>query len=361
MRSASRLEALRARMSEVGVEAFVSVHPANMTYLTGFDGVFDADPGAACVVLSDTAWLVADRRYDEAARAASADTAWEVRTASGPPLDEACELVEGWDQTAVDDSLAHGRFATIAERLGGRLRAVHGWVEELRRVKDPAELERMEQAARLADAAIEHAGSVLRAGVSERDAALEIEVFMRRAGSEGVAFAPIVASGPGSARPHALPGERELEPGDLVIVDIGARVGGYCSDITRTFAIGRAGQRERELHAAVLEAQLAGVAAVRDGVSCAQADSAAREVLAGLGLGDAFGHGSGHGVGLEIHEAPSIGARSQDTLASGEVVTVEPGAYLPGFGGVRIEDLVVVGDGGCRCLTRAPKELVEIG
>jgi Xaa-Pro aminopeptidase len=190
--------------------------------------------------------------------------------------------------------------------------------------------------------------------------ALELEFFMRRAGSEGVAFAPIVASGPNSARPHATPSERALSDGDFVVLDFGARVGGYCADMTRTVVIGSASERHREIYDAVLTANAAGAAAVRADSLGSEIDAAARAVIVERGFGEYFGHGLGHGVGREVHELPGLGPRSTLPVPLGSVVTIEPGIYVPGFGGVRIEDLATVEAGGARILTRSTKSLLEL-
>ncbi len=183
---------------------------------------------------------------------------------------------------------------------------------------------------------------------------------MRLHGSEGVAFPPIVASGPKSALPHAHPGSRKIARGDFLKMDFGARVGGYCSDMTRTVAIGVASARQREIYETVLAANLAGIAAVRPGLAGREIDAVARAVIDAAGFAENFGHGLGHGVGLEVHELPGLGARSTAAVPLGSVVTIEPGVYVPGFGGVRIEDLVVVEAAGARVLTRSTKELIEL-
>jgi Xaa-Pro aminopeptidase len=238
--------------------------------------------------------------------------------------------------------------------------AASGWLRVLRMVKDARELERIERAQIVTDRAFEHILGLIEPGLSEREVALELEVTMRRAGSDGVAFAPIVASGPNSALPHAAPTGRLLAEGDFVKLDFGARVDGYCADMTRTVVLGDASQRQRDMHTAVLEANRAGRAAVRPGAVGADVHAAAAAVLDRRGMGELFGHGLGHGVGLDVHEGPRLGPGSEDVLAPGMVVTVEPGVYEPGFGGVRIEDLVAVDGGGHRVLTNSIRELIEI-
>lgn len=362
MNVARRLAALRRLMADEGVDALLVANDVNVRYVTGFEQVFDAGSGALAVLTADSACVHTDTRYEEAATEASRDTGWVVEIAPGRVLSGVCDALQRVaGDLAVETTIPYADFLAVSERREGRVVAVERWVERLRAAKEPVEIERMEAAARLADAAMAHAAALLRPGAVERDVGLDLEVFLRRSGSEGVAFAPIVASGPNSARPHAIAGPREIRPGDLVVVDLGARVGGYCSDLTRTFGVGPVGERARGMHAAVLAANGAGLAAVREGVTGAEADAAARSVLDDRGLGEAFGHGLGHGVGLEVHEAPTLGRLSEAQLPSGAVVTVEPGVYVPGVGGVRIEDLVVVEPDGCRPLSRAPKDLIEVG
>jgi Xaa-Pro aminopeptidase len=236
---------------------------------------------------------------------------------------------------------------------------VTGAVEELRRTKDEGELARMEEAARIADEALAQLRPTLLALPTEEEFGLELDFAMRRLGAAEVSFETIVASGPNGAKPHARPSERRIQPGELVVVDFGALVDGYHSDMTRTVCVGPPNSPLREkMVATVTEAQAAGVAAVKAGVDARAVDRACREVIAEAGWADAFVHGTGHGVGLDIHEFPMINATATATLDAGYVVTVEPGVYLPEEGGVRIEDSVVVTNQGSRRLTNAPKDLV---
>jgi Xaa-Pro aminopeptidase len=233
-------------------------------------------------------------------------------------------------------------------------------VEELREVKDEAEIASMAEAARLGTETFDELLGSLRPGMTEREVAIDLELGMRRRGSEGLAFDAIVAFGEQAAEPHHQPGDRPLRRGDLIKLDFGARVDGYCSDMTRTVVLGPASQRQREVYEVVRRAQEAGLAALRAGVSGAAIDRACREVIARAGFGDAFSHPSGHGIGLEIHEAPRVRVGANGRISTGTPVTVEPGVYLPGFGGVRIEDLAVVRPGGHDVLTTATKELLEL-
>jgi Xaa-Pro aminopeptidase len=225
-------------------------------------------------------------------------------------------------------------------------------------VKDDGEVARVEAAAAIATDALGRLRSRLLDGPTEAEFGIELDTEMRRLGASGPSFETIVASGPNAAKPHHRPSSRRIADGDLVVLDFGAKVDGYCSDMTRTICVGEPSGDQQRMLDVVTEAQAAGVAAVRAGATCRGVDTACREVIAAAGWADAFSHGTGHGVGLEIHEAPRLAASADEgaTLVARSVVTVEPGVYLPGIGGVRIEDSVVVTDDGCRSLTHAPKD-----
>jgi Xaa-Pro aminopeptidase len=233
-------------------------------------------------------------------------------------------------------------------------------VDDLRSSKDPAEIDSIARAVRVAESALEDLVGLVSEGMSERELAAELVYRLRLAGSESMPFDPIVASGPRSALPHANPGERTLREGDLLLIDFGARIDGYCSDMTRTFVLGAPAAWQREIHGVVAEAVESAIAATEAGVPARDVDRAARDVIVGAGFGDRFGHGTGHGVGLEVHERPSVNARSGETLNSGNVVTIEPAVYLPGRGGVRLEEVVVASHGGRRVLTGFPLDLREL-
>jgi Xaa-Pro aminopeptidase len=236
-----------------------------------------------------------------------------------------------------------------------------GLIEDLRAVKDAGELDKIRAAARLADAALTDVLSRGLVGRTERDIALDLEVTMRKAGAEAASFPPIVASGQHSALPHANPRDVAIPKGTLVTIDWGAQLDGYASDCTRTYATGELDPRDREIYDLVLEAQITSLAAVKAGAGGREVDAVAREIITAAGHGEHFGHGLGHGVGAEVHEGPRLSQRSESTLAAGQVVTVEPGVYVPGAVGVRIEDLAVVTEDGCEVLTSLPKALQIIG
>lgn len=354
-----RLEKLRRRLAEENVDGLLVGSPANRRYLSGFTG-----SAGWLLITAERAELWTDFRYLE--QAAAQAPAYEI-------VRHEVNFYEHLGRRVRELGLARLGFERDHLRYGEwqRLRAgvpetvelvpVAGWIEELRRVKDAGEIAAIRRAARIADEALLEVLAELRPGVTEREVALQLEFAMRRRGADGVAFEIIVASGPRSALPHGTASERVIEAGDLVTIDYGAVHAGYASDCTRTVVVGPASERHRQIYNIVLEAQRRALAAVRPGATGAEVDRAAREVIAAAGYGDHFGHATGHGVGLDVHEGPRLSATGQeDVLAPGMVVTVEPGIYLPGWGGVRIEDLVLVTGSGGEILTRVTKELLEV-
>lgn len=362
MKAERRVEALRAKMSSEGITAMVVSETENIAYLTGFEGVFDDEQAHVAVISADAPLLFTDTRYRDAACAAAEATDWNVEVPTDNIYVAMCESIKrgGHDVFAVEAQIPYGRFKFISERFEGRVEAVDNWVEEIRQVKEPEEIERIAAAQRITDDAFAHILDFVRPGVTEAEIGLELEVFMRRKGSEGVAFTPIVASGPNSALPHAKMTSRAVSRGDFVKMDFGARVRGYCADMTRTVVMGGASDEQRSIYETVLAANLAGTAAVRAGVPGNAIDAAARAVIDSAGYGERFGHGLGHGVGRQVHELPGVGPRGVKSVKAGSVITIEPGIYVPGFGGVRIEDLVVVEETGARVLTTSAKDLIEL-
>jgi Xaa-Pro aminopeptidase len=322
----------------------------NVGYLTGFGGT-----NGACICGEETRVFLTDFRYTE--RAEAEVEGWEVVTIADDWLGGIAERLSGRvgfedDHTPV--RLIEKLRAKLAD--GVELTPAGGAVEELRRVKDEAELSAIAAASELADEIWRWTVERGLGGRTEREVAHAAEARMRELGAEP-SFPTIVATGPNGALPHAEPGDRKIEEGELIVFDMGAKLDGYCSDGTRTYACGEPGEAAREVYELVLAAQAAALAAVRAGARGEEVDSAARDLIAEAGHGERFGHGLGHGVGLEVHEAPRLSQRSEDLLAPGEVVTVEPGVYLPGELGVRIEDLVVVTEAGHRNLSGLPKKL----
>jgi Xaa-Pro aminopeptidase len=242
-----------------------------------------------------------------------------------------------------------------AEKLDLELIPCQGMVESLRCIKDTVELNTITKAVQLTDAAFTQTLATIRPGITEKEIAWEIESFLRQNGAESTAFDIIVATGPNTALPHARPGERRLQPGEPILIDMGARIDGYCSDFTRTICIGKADKTLTEIYDIVLEAQQAAIEGVKSGMNGAEADKLARNIIENAGHGDNFGHGLGHGIGLAIHETPSLSRLSSDILKDGMVFTIEPGIYIQGYGGVRIEDTVRLEQGTIKVLTRSAK------
>ncbi|HEX7058694.1 MAG TPA: aminopeptidase P family protein [Solirubrobacterales bacterium] len=345
-----RGDRLAGLLAERELDLMLVTGLVNVRYLTGFTGT-----NGACVCGEDSRLLLTDFRYTE--RAAEETEDWEVVTVQDDWLGGIAARLTG--RVGFEDDLMPVR---TRERLGGKLGegvelvAAGGTVERLRRVKDANELASIAAAAELADDVWRWSLERGLAGRSEREVARAAEARIRELGADP-SFPAIVATGPNGALPHAEPGDRQIETGELVVFDMGAQLDGYCSDGTRTFAVGEPGEEARGVYETVREAQAAALDAVMAGAGGEAVDAVARGVIEKAGHGDRFGHGLGHGVGLEVHEAPRVSHRSEDVLEAGEVVTVEPGIYLPGKLGVRIEDLVVVTEDGHRNLSGLPKEM----
>lgn len=358
---AARRRAVGASLRSVGADALLVTDPRNISYLTGFRG----SGGAVLVEESGEAVLCTDSRYELQVVEQAPDVGHVIsreyvagvlgrrRGSSGAPV-----AVEA-DSLTLTAAAALRRALVDVGAPEAPVIETSGLVEEVRRSKDSDEIALIEQACGVVDAAWTHmlTGGLISVGRTERDVAADLEHAMRRAGSDGVAFETIVASGSNGAHPHHVPGDRVLQTGDLVVIDFGAVVSGYASDCTRTVALGQAPDQLLEAYDVVLQAQLAGVAAARPGIACADLDATSRAIIDSAGFGAHFGHSLGHGVGLDVHEAPAVSTRSTSTLTDGDVITIEPGIYLPGLGGIRIEDTVAVTDGGGRSLTTTSKAL----
>ena len=358
MDHAGRIKKLRQKVDALDIDALLVTNLTNVRYLTGFSG-----SNGQVLLTDERAHFFSDGRY--AARAADLVEGAEVEIYSsrlvevlGPRL-----AAEGCSKLGIESGTM-----TIAERDDLEepldditLVPTKNLVESLRRVKDADEVSALREAIAVSDAAFSWLLTRLGPGRSEREVALDLEVWMRQHGADEISFEPIVGSGELSAHIHHSPSHRQVEKGDLVLLDFGSRKDGYCSDMSRTVVMGPASDRQREIYDLVLAAQAAGIEAVTEGADGVAVDAAARKVIEEAGHGKVFAHGLGHGVGLDIHEAPRLHRISEDTLLAGDVVTVEPGVYLPGWGGVRIEDCVLVTDDGCDVLGSAPKEaLIEL-
>jgi len=354
---AGRVAKVVSKLESAGCDALIVTKLENIRYLTGFTG-----SAALLVVTPSATLLTTDGRYrDQSAdQLEAAGVAAEIVIgAGGVQLDAIKLLCRTSSAVGLEaNNVTWSSVKRFTDALGDKLVATTGIVERLRIVKDPSEQARIAAACAVADEALSSVKNRLIEGPTETEFAAELEYAMRQRGGQGPAFETIVASGPNSAMPHARPTDRVIRRGDLVVVDFGSTVDGYRSDMTRTFSIGEPSEEDAHLVSAVAVAQRLGVAAVVPGASGAAVDGAARESLTEAGYGELFLHSTGHGVGLDIHEAPSVAASATDILASGTVVTVEPGAYVAGRAGVRIEDTLLVTDSGCRPLTMSTKDYI---
>jgi Xaa-Pro aminopeptidase len=349
-----RRQAVGQGLAARKLDAMLVAYSANLRYLSGFTG-----SNGSLLVLPDRAILFTDPRYQIQA---PQEVNCQVRVAKGPLVASIAALISrlrlrrvGYEPPRMTCDWFDALRRNVPSRAS--LEPVNGWIEQLRMIKSPGELERIRRSVETNSRAFEQVLKRVRAGITEQDLAAELEYRMRRLGADKPAFETIVAGGKRGALPHAQPTAARLETGGLVVVDMGAVQDGYCSDMTRMLFLGSPGPKVMRTYRAVLEAQAAATDAVRPGVSTAYVDRQARKVLQGYGLDAAFVHSTGHGLGLEIHEPPRIGKRDKARLEAGMTITIEPGVYLEGFGGIRIEDTVVVTAAGCEILTPTSKDL----
>jgi Xaa-Pro aminopeptidase len=353
-----RQERLLARMGELGLDAMMVSDLTNVRYTTGYVG-----SNGVAVFAGDRRQLFTDSRYAVRARAQTrgVDVVQAGRDLSERVSASLADAAPGGRVGVEADHVTIARHRRLLEALPGiEVVPVSGLVEGLRVRKEPAEIEHMREAARIADRALEALVSRPLVGRAEASVAWDLEGVMREAGAEGASFPIIVAGGPGGAEPHHEPGRDPIPEGALVVVDLGAIVDGYASDCTRTVATGPLPEELERAYAVCREAQAVALAAVRPGIGAKELDAVAREHIAAAGFGDSFGHGLGHGVGLDIHERPWVRQEGTETLEAGMTVTIEPGIYLEGVGGVRIEDLVVVTESGAEILGGFPKDLITV-
>lgn len=337
------------------VDGALIVSPENRRYFTGFD----ASDGFLFITKSGSVFLT-DSRYIEAAK--DKIICCEVEEQKGKLMDYAkrfnCKVL------AVEaDRLTVTQLKNLRKALHGIKLTTVGTdkiIDSFRAVKNEAEIENICKAQRIAEAAFDHILGFIKVGVTEKEVALELDHYMLSHGADSLSFETIAISGANTSKPHGVPTDKKIEHGDFVTMDYGAVVNGYHSDMTRTVAVGAASDEQKKIYKIVFEAQLAVLRVLKNGVKCSDADKAARDVITEAGYGEYFRHSAGHGVGIEIHEKPFISPKSTATLRSGNVVTDEPGIYIPGKFGVRIEDMALITENGCKNLTKAPKELIII-
>jgi Xaa-Pro aminopeptidase len=350
----SRRQTVADGLAERELDALLVSFSPNLRYLTGFTG-----SSGNLLVMPEKCILFTDPRYQIQV---AQETTCQARIAKGALSVAVLAAIKRLRLKRIGYEPARmtcDYFESLKSHLPMRatLKPVAGWIEELRMVKSPDEVARIRRSVETNSRAFELAVVGIRVGLKEQDLAAELEYHMRRLGAEKPSFETIVAGGARSALPHAQPTAAPLKAGDLVVVDMGAIQDGYCSDMTRMLFLGRPTPKVKRAYRAVLEAQLAAIDAVHAGASTARVDGAAREVLKGYDLDKAFVHSTGHGLGLEIHEPPRIGKRDKRKLQTGMAITIEPGVYVEGFGGIRIEDTVIVTEKGCEVLTQTSKDL----
>ena len=347
---------MRQKLAEKDIDAIFISQPENRYYLSGFDG-----SAGFLLITAKEAILATDFRYIERVKRQAPD--YKIFQITSDVVNQFPELISGLSLQKLGFEARHITF-TMYRQLNGilnkmpsspKLVPLDGMVESLRVVKEPEEIEFISRAAEISDSAFQHMEDLIRVGMTEREVAWEVEKFLRENGSQAMPFDMIVASGPNSALPHAKPSLRTIQSGEPILFDIGAKVDGYSSDLSRTICLGTPDDTFKKVYDTVLGAQLTALAIIKESMTGEQGDSLARTVIKEAGYAEAFGHALGHGVGLASHESPRLGPGSAETLTSGMVFTVEPGIYLPGWGGIRIEDLVVMENGQARVISKARK------
>lgn len=348
-----KLQKLRKEMEQQQIEALLITSQYNLRYITEFTGT-----AGLALVTQHKAYFITDFRYTE--QAGEQVKEFDVVQAKTNLLEEAAELVKNLDVKSLafeKDYVTYAAFLDYEAKIEAELKPVSGLIEKIRMIKTPEEVNILKAAAKIADDAFEHICKFIKVGQTELEISNELEFFMRKQGATSSSFDTIVASGLRSALPHGVATEKKIESGDFITLDYGALYNGYISDITRTVAVGEPSDKLKEIYQVVLDAQVLGVEKIGPGMTGIEADAIARDYIKSKGYGEAFGHSTGHGIGLEVHEAPGLSFKSQTVLEPGMAVTVEPGIYLPGIGGVRIEDDILITESGNERLTHSTKEL----
>lgn len=355
--NAERLSRVRRSMAEEDIAFLLLLDQLNIRWASGFTG-----SNGALLVTADDLHLFTDSRYT--LQAADQAPLAIVHIANTPVVDQAAALLASFENGAIGfepDVITWHNHRKLAEALpGAELMPVEALVNTLRYTKDPQEVDLVRRAAAITDEAFTAMLSILRPGMTEKEGARELLYTLTGLGADGESFPAIVASGPRAALPHAVPTDRAISAGEPLLLDFGAEYQGYAGDITRTLFVGSSTERFQEVYNVVLQAQQAAIDAIKPDVPGVEVDRVARDIIAGHGYGDCFGHGLGHQIGLDVHDGPALSPRSEVVLQEGMIVTVEPGIYLEGWGGVRIEDDVLVTASGCEIITSSPKHLIEL-
>lgn len=349
-----KLQKLRQALKDQNVAALLITNPHSRRYMTGFTGT-----AGAALISEDKAFFVTDFRYTEQANAQI--EGFEIIEQTATLVDALAEVIkaQGYETIGFEkDAVTYAEFERYSEAFEAKLVPTSGLIEKIRLIKSDDEITIIKQACQIADEAYEHILSFIKPGLTELEVSNELESFMRSKGATSSSFDIIVASGTRSALPHGVATSKVIETGDFVTLDFGAYYNGYVSDVTRTVAVGQPSDQLKEIYQVVLDSQLLALENIKPGMTGIEADAIARDYIASKGYGKAFGHSLGHGIGLEVHEGPGLSSRSDVVLEPGMVITIEPGIYLPGIGGVRIEDDALVTENGVEKLTHTSKELV---
>ncbi len=354
----TNLEKMKSILQEGAVDALLLTSQVGRLYAA----CYDVAEGVA-VIGKEKNWYFTDSRYIEVARNELKEFQVEEvnRSHSYPQrINEALKELGAKTLGIEEDFLTHGEFLYYQEKLEAELVPCQKKISVFRQVKEEWEIQHMLKAQQITDLTFRKMLTVIRPGMTEKELAAELIYSLYQNGADELAFQPIAVSGPNTSKPHGVPGERKLQPGDFITMDFGCKIGGYCSDMTRTVALGHATDEMKTVYETVLKAQLAALEITRAGMTGNQIDGAARQVIEQAGYGPYFGHGYGHSLGLEVHEAPNCNPANDQPLPAGAVCSAEPGIYLPGKFGVRIEDVVILTEDGCRNITHSPKELIVI-
>ncbi|MFW5981209.1 MAG: M24 family metallopeptidase [bacterium] len=351
-----RLNKAHQLMKKRGIESLIIDSKINLFYLSGFTGT-----AGRLLLTKEKDYFFTDFRYTEqAAKETDGFEIEEVNRNFEEHLNQLLNKIEIKTLAFESKTVSYNQYQKYSDNLECKLKPLDNFIEELRIIKDENEIEKIKTAVEITDQAFEHICTFIREGISEREIALELEFFLKRHGASENAFDFIVASGKRSSLPHGVASDKVVEKGDFITMDFGGFYQGYCSDMTRTVVLGKASEKQKEIYNIVLNAQLEVIKKIKAGMTCKEVDAIARDLIDEAGYKEKFGHGLGHGIGLEVHEAPRLSFTSEDKLEAGMLVTDEPGIYLPDWGGVRIEDDLLITEEGCQVLNSSPKELIEL-
>lgn len=353
-----RVLKLKSLLEDKSLDAALIYKPENRTYISGFTG-----STGYVLIIKNKNYLLTDFRYIEQSK--NECIGYEiVKLDSNTEGKDLYSFIDKLNLSKIgfeSESMTYNEFNKLNEKLPNiKFVPIDSEIKQLKKIKDSNEIKYIKKAASIADEAFSHICTYIKAGITEKDVALELEYYMKKKGASKLSFDTIVASGKRSALPHGVYSDKVIENGDFVTLDFGCVYNGYCSDMTRTLVIGTASEKQKEIYNIVYEAQKMALKEIKPNIECSKIDKIARDHISNNGYGDFFGHGLGHGVGMEVHEAPSLSPKSKDVLEAHMIITDEPGIYIPDFGGVRIEDLVLVTNDGYEILSKSSKELIEL-